>query len=82
MPGKFTCAQQRAFGKCNVSFMKGFCNKTCGRCKAVKRAQPNFPPLIVAVHGSAFAHLRACAGSAQLQWVSSLVIAACTWLCW
>ena len=30
----YTCAQQKAFGKCNVAFMKGFCNNSCGRCPA------------------------------------------------
>jgi hypothetical protein len=30
----FTCTQQKAFGKCNESFMKGFCNNSCGRCPA------------------------------------------------
>jgi ShK domain-like len=30
----YTCAQQKAFGKCNEAFMKGYCNNTCGRCPA------------------------------------------------
>jgi hypothetical protein len=30
----FTCTQQKAFGKCNESFMKGYCNRSCGRCSA------------------------------------------------
>ena len=30
----FTCAQQKAFGKCNASYLKGYCNRSCGRCRA------------------------------------------------
>ncbi len=30
----FTCAQQKGFGKCNESFMRGYCNQSCGRCNA------------------------------------------------
>jgi uncharacterized surface protein with fasciclin (FAS1) repeats len=30
--GQFSCAQQRDFGKCDESWMKPFCRKTCGRC--------------------------------------------------
>ncbi|WP_437811246.1 hypothetical protein [Sorangium sp. So ce1078] len=29
---QYTCAQQASWGKCNESWMQGFCNDTCGRC--------------------------------------------------
>ncbi|MGK3969339.1 hypothetical protein WMF01_53195 [Sorangium sp. So ce1667] len=29
---QYTCAQQASWGKCNESWMQGFCNRTCGRC--------------------------------------------------
>lgn len=31
----YTCAQQKAFGKCSTAFVggKGFCQTTCGRCQ-------------------------------------------------
>lgn len=32
VPGNYTCAQQRDFGKCGADFMVGFCDVTCGRC--------------------------------------------------
>ncbi len=28
----YTCAQQAGWGKCNETWMQGFCNKSCGRC--------------------------------------------------
>lgn len=33
-PGRFTCAEQKKFGKCNACWMTkgGFCKKTCGMC--------------------------------------------------
>ena len=32
VPGSYTCAQQRDFGKCGADFMVGFCDVSCGRC--------------------------------------------------
>ncbi|WP_437504458.1 hypothetical protein [Sorangium sp. So ce1099] len=29
---QYTCAQQASWGKCNESWMQGFCSRTCGRC--------------------------------------------------
>ncbi|KNE71954.1 hypothetical protein AMAG_16377 [Allomyces macrogynus ATCC 38327] len=29
---KYSCTQQVAWGKCNESWMAGFCNQSCGRC--------------------------------------------------
>ncbi len=29
---QFTCQQQAGWKKCNESFMKGFCDRSCGRC--------------------------------------------------
>eukprot|EP00727_Mastigamoeba_balamuthi_P002613 m51a1_g12349 putative non-processive endoglucanase (705) ;mRNA; f:536099-540417 len=31
---QYTCAQQVAWGKCSESYMKGFCDRSCGRCRA------------------------------------------------
>ncbi len=28
----FSCAEQAGWGKCNESWMQGFCNQSCGRC--------------------------------------------------
>lgn len=28
----YTCRQQKAFGKCNASFMQNYCDNTCERC--------------------------------------------------
>ena len=30
---QYTCAQQKSWGKCSESFMKGFCCKTCFDCR-------------------------------------------------
>ena len=30
---QYTCAQQAQWNKCNESWMKGFCNISCGRCR-------------------------------------------------
>ena len=29
---QYTCAQQKGWGKCSASWMKGYCKKTCGTC--------------------------------------------------
>lgn len=31
---KYTCSEQKNWGKCTESFMKGFCQITCGMCNA------------------------------------------------
>lgn len=33
-PGQYSCAQQKGWGKCEASFMKGFCCKTCFECQS------------------------------------------------
>ena len=33
-PGQYTCAQQKGWGKCDTSFMKGYCCKTCFECQS------------------------------------------------
>jgi hypothetical protein len=44
-PGKYTCQQQKGYGKCNASFMQTYCNKTCGRCtSAVPTPAPSKNP--------------------------------------
>ncbi|GAB4819909.1 hypothetical protein N2152v2_006955 [Parachlorella kessleri] len=31
-PGPYTCAQQKAWGKCSTPYLAGYCAATCGRC--------------------------------------------------
>ncbi len=31
---KYTCAQQKSWGKCGEAFMQGHCDQVCGRCSA------------------------------------------------
>jgi alpha-galactosidase len=39
----FTCAQQAGFGKCNESWLLGFCNMSCNRCgEGAGGAAPTF----------------------------------------
>jgi hypothetical protein len=33
--GKFSCQQQKSWGKCNESWMKDFCKQSCNRCNVV-----------------------------------------------
>jgi hypothetical protein len=34
VPGGYSCAQQKAWGKCSESWLKDACAKTCGLCKS------------------------------------------------
>eukprot|EP01026_Neomeris_dumetosa_P075632 TRINITY_DN801_c0_g1_i2.p2 TRINITY_DN801_c0_g1~~TRINITY_DN801_c0_g1_i2.p2 ORF type:complete len:190 (-),score=24.52 TRINITY_DN801_c0_g1_i2:328-897(-) len=29
---EYTCSEQASFGRCNATFLQGFCDKACGRC--------------------------------------------------
>jgi predicted esterase len=40
VPGKYTCAQQRRFGKCSAAFMRGYCSRTCARCRPAGPVKP------------------------------------------
>lgn len=35
-PGKFTCSQQKKFGKCDAPYVRdwGYCALTCGKCNS------------------------------------------------
>lgn len=37
---RYTCAQQKGWGKCGDAFMRGFCNRTCGRCSPQEAGEP------------------------------------------
>jgi hypothetical protein len=41
---KHSCAQQKAWGKCSQSFMKGHCCKTCFNCQCGAGPTPPRPP--------------------------------------
>ena len=39
----YTCDQQKAFGRCDAPFMRGYCSATCGRCDATPDMQAPRP---------------------------------------
>merc|ERR1711971_105300 len=44
--GGYSCAQQKSFGKCSASWMKGHCCNTCFQCRGCGGGpSPPSPPL-------------------------------------
>jgi len=75
---KYTCAQQKAFGKCSQNFVlgQGHCQTTCGQCKC----NPSCTCDDVQPSGSFTCAQQVCCTAAMIQQVQCNVNKHCPWM--
>lgn len=67
----YTCAQEKARDRCGTTYLKGYCKRTCGECKAV--CQDNPPATAMCTSCARLRRQRTCKSS----WMSGYCLQTC-----